>query len=136
MPAALLQPVEIAHQPLIVIDQLLPAYANAEILDRALAKAAVMGVGQHQFAPGFMDSKAGAEDLETMPRRRVKNYFALILLLEFFMIGVFTDVQSDGAMAVFTTREAAEEFARADPFVTEGVVQEWRVLEWRESLTP
>ncbi|HSN11789.1 MAG TPA: YciI family protein, partial [Propionibacteriaceae bacterium] len=29
---------------------------------------------------------------------------------------------ADGALSVFTTREAAEEFARADPFVTSGVV--------------
>src|SRR5207248_46730 len=39
-----------------------------------------------------LDSKAGAEEpSDRAPRRRsVKNYFGLILLLEFFMIGVFT----------------------------------------------
>jgi NADH-quinone oxidoreductase subunit M len=38
------------------------------------------------------DSRSGAEELvtPTTPRRSVKNYFALLLLLEFFMIGVFT----------------------------------------------
>jgi NADH-quinone oxidoreductase subunit M len=38
------------------------------------------------------DSRSGAEELvtATSPRRSVKNYFALLLLLEFFMIGVFT----------------------------------------------
>jgi NADH-quinone oxidoreductase subunit M len=38
------------------------------------------------------DSRSGAEELvtATTPRRSVKNYFALLLLLEFFMIGVFT----------------------------------------------
>lgn len=35
-----------------------------------------------------------------------------------------------GAMNVFTTREAAEEFAAADPFVTEGVVATWTVRTW------
>ena len=38
-------------------------------------------------------------------------------------------------MAVFTTREAAEAFAQGDPFVLNGVVRAWRVLEWNESLT-
>ncbi len=37
-------------------------------------------------------------------------------------LGTFGDVQRDGAMAIFTTREAAEEFVAGDPFVLEGVV--------------
>jgi uncharacterized protein len=37
-------------------------------------------------------------------------------------------------MAIFTSREAAEEFARADPFVLNGVVREWRIREWNEVL--
>jgi NADH-quinone oxidoreductase subunit M len=39
-----------------------------------------------------LDSRAGAEENASPTRRRrsVKNYFALLLLLEFFMIGVFT----------------------------------------------
>jgi uncharacterized protein YciI len=35
-----------------------------------------------------------------------------------------------GAMNVFVTREAAEQFAAADPFVTEGVVTSWTVRRW------
>jgi uncharacterized protein YciI len=35
-----------------------------------------------------------------------------------------------GAMNVFTTREAAEEFAASDPFVTQGVVESWSVRTW------
>ncbi len=34
------------------------------------------------------------------------------------------------AMAIFTTREAAEEFIQGDPFVTEGLVSTWRLVEW------
>ncbi|MEA2667550.1 MAG: uncharacterized protein QOJ33_484 [Chloroflexota bacterium] len=49
------------------------------------------------------------------------------------MIGTFTDLE--GSMAVFSTREAAEEFARSDPFVLNGVVSSWRVREWNESIT-
>lgn len=50
------------------------------------------------------------------------------------LIGVFADAQNDGAMGVFTTREAAEDFAKDDPFVTNGVVTSWRVRDWMEIL--
>jgi uncharacterized protein YciI len=36
----------------------------------------------------------------------------------------------EGALAVFTTREAAEEFIQGDPFVTHGLVSKWRLVEW------
>jgi uncharacterized protein YciI len=36
----------------------------------------------------------------------------------------------EGAMAIFTTREAAEEFIEGDPFVTNGLVSKWRLVEW------
>ena len=35
-------------------------------------------------------------------------------------------------MAVFVSREAAEEFVRDDPFVNEGVVKAWTLREWDE----
>jgi len=34
------------------------------------------------------------------------------------------------AMGVFTTREAADEFIKGDPFVTNGLVSNWQVVEW------
>ena len=52
------------------------------------------------------------------------------------MVGTFADAQQDGSMAVFTTREAAEEFVGDDPFVRNGVVRGWRILEWNEILAP
>jgi uncharacterized protein YciI len=51
------------------------------------------------------------------------------------MVGTFANPQDDGSMAVFTTREAAEDFVQGDPFVLNGVVKTWRILEWNESLT-
>jgi uncharacterized protein len=36
----------------------------------------------------------------------------------------------EGAMGIFSTREAAEEFVRDDPFVVNGVVSKWRIVEW------
>lgn len=50
------------------------------------------------------------------------------------MIGTFANPQEEGSMAIFTTREAAEEFARGDPFVLNGVVRGWRIREWNEAI--
>jgi uncharacterized protein len=36
----------------------------------------------------------------------------------------------EGALAIFTSREAAEEFIHGDPFVTNGLVSKWRLVEW------
>jgi uncharacterized protein len=48
------------------------------------------------------------------------------------LIGPFTD--QSGAMAVFTTRAAAEEFAAGDPFVLNGVIRNWYIREWLEAI--
>ncbi len=55
---------------------------------------------------------------------------------ELLMIGAFANAQEDGSMAIFTTREAAEEFVRGDPFVLNGVVRNWTIREWNEALVP
>lgn len=36
----------------------------------------------------------------------------------------------ESAMAIFTSREAAEEFIAGDPFVTNGLVSSWRLADW------
>lgn len=51
------------------------------------------------------------------------------------MIGPFSDPR-EGAMGIFTTREAAEAFAADDPFVLHGVVSHWQVREWLEAIAP
>ncbi len=48
------------------------------------------------------------------------------------LIGPFTD--RTGAMGVFTTKAAAEEFAAGDPFVLHGVVRSWHIREWMEAI--
>ncbi|HEY8760498.1 MAG TPA: YciI family protein [Candidatus Dormibacteraeota bacterium] len=63
---------------------------------------------------------------------RFQRYHADGTLL---MLGPYAD-PADGAMSIFTTREAAEEFARGDPFVLNGVVSRWEVREWNEALAP
>jgi uncharacterized protein YciI len=49
-------------------------------------------------------------------------------------IGTFEDPTANGAMAVFTSRAAAEEFAAGDPFVVNGLVVSYRVLAWNDVL--
>ena len=52
------------------------------------------------------------------------------------MVGPFTDEPAGGAMAIFPSRAAAEQFAREDPFVTSGLVARWNIREWKEALGP
>ena len=40
----------------------------------------------------------------------------------------------EGALAVFTTQEAAEEFVATDPFVLNGLVANWSIKGWNEAL--
>jgi uncharacterized protein YciI len=47
-------------------------------------------------------------------------------------LGPFLD-EEGGAMAVFATREAAEDFVSEDPFVLNAVVGKWHVREWIEA---
>ena len=48
-------------------------------------------------------------------------------------VGTFENPAEQGSMAIFTTREAAEEFARGDPFVLNGVVSNWKVWGWNQT---
>jgi hypothetical protein len=50
-------------------------------------------------------------------------------------VGPFTD-PAGGNMALFRTRAAAEAFAKADPFLLEGVVREYQVKDWADSMLP
>jgi len=40
----------------------------------------------------------------------------------------------EGALAVFTTRAAAEEFVATDPFALHGLVAKWHIQAWHEAL--
>jgi uncharacterized protein len=45
-------------------------------------------------------------------------------------IGTFDAPETNGAMCIFTSRAAAEEFLAGDPFVLEGVVDASGIREW------
>ena len=48
-------------------------------------------------------------------------------------VGPWADPR-EGAMAVFRSRAAAEEFIREDPFVLNGVVVSHQIKDWNETL--
>lgn len=48
-------------------------------------------------------------------------------------IGPFID---GGNMAIFKTREAAEDFTKQDPFILEGLVKSFVIKDWADSILP
>ena len=74
---------------------------------------------------------AGAREHFPAHRARYEEFMRRGVLLG---LGPFTDGEG-GALAIFTSREAAEEFTAEDPFVLNAVVGKWHVREWRE-VTP
>jgi uncharacterized protein YciI len=58
---------------------------------------------------------------------------ALIARGEVIGIGPFTD-SGRGNMAIFRTREAAEQFAKEDPFLLEGLVKSYEIRDWGDEM--
>jgi uncharacterized protein YciI len=46
-------------------------------------------------------------------------------------IGPFADL---GNMGIFRTREAAEEFAKQDPFILEGLIKSFVIRDWNDTM--
>jgi uncharacterized protein YciI len=61
-----------------------------------------------------------------MHRARLNEFHARGVLLAAGPLGN----PPEGAMGIFTTREAAEEFIKGDPFIINGLVTKWRLVEW------
>jgi uncharacterized protein YciI len=85
-------------------------------------------VMSYEISPGNLP-KASA--YYTAHRARIDAFHARGVLL---MVGAFAN-STEGAMGIFTTRAAAEEFIKGDPFVINGVVSKWKLREWDEVLT-
>lgn len=81
--------------------------------------------------------ETGPDALDLLPvhypehRARVDGFHARGDLL---MVGTFANPIEEGAMGVFRTHEAAEEFVAGDPFVISGAVGNWYLREWNEVL--
>jgi len=77
----------------------------------------------------------GAPDyLERRPQYRdahLKHAWAAVERGDIVVAGALAD-PVDGAVLMFQggDRSVAEEFAKADPYVLNGLVKEWRVREW------
>jgi hypothetical protein len=87
------------------------------------------------YAVSFYDSDPEADPkhferlVETYPRHRAYlDEFAKSG--DVMMIGTFGNPVTEGSMAVFRSREAAERFIEGDPFYTEGLVWRSRILDW------
>ena len=87
-------------------------------------------VALYEMAPDMM---AGVSDHLSA---HVERWQGFAQRGELLMIGPFANAQEDGAMAIFATREAAEEFVRGDPFVLNGIVRKWVIRDWIEVLVP
>ena len=81
------------------------------------------------FYDSLEDVVSKAPDVITAHRARSKELHARGTLL---MSGAFLNNPQEKlrTMAVLTTREAAEEYARGDPFVLNGMVSTWYIREW------
>jgi uncharacterized protein YciI len=81
------------------------------------------------FYDSLDDAIARAPDAVAAHRSRSQELHARGTLL---MSGAFLNNQEEKlrTMAVLTTREAAEEYARGDPFVLNGMVSRWYIREW------
>ena len=49
-------------------------------------------------------------------------------------IGPFAD--KGGNMAIFKTRQAAEQFVKEDPFILEGIIKSFVIKDWDDNLIP
>ena len=76
----------------------------------------------------FYDSGDLSRAAEHFPAHRAR-YTEFMDRGVLLALGPFTD--RTGSIAVFTTHEAAMDFASGDPFVEHGVVSGWQVREWR-----
>lgn len=76
-----------------------------------------------------------AVTMQVYPRHkaRVDEYVAAGRIVG---IGTFAEPMANGSMGIFATREDADEFMAGDPFLLEGLVRSWRLLEWNDSVLP
>ena len=83
----------------------------------------------------FIGESSGASLYEIMaiyPRHKkvAEEFIAKGVILG---MGPFAD---RGNMAIFKSRKDAEDFAKVDPFILEGIVKSYVIRDWNDSLLP
>jgi len=85
-------------------------------------KAVVIGIG----------SGAGMEAIMAVYPRHKEVVDVFVARGEVIGIGPFMD--KGGNMAIFRSREAAEEFVAKDPFILEGLIRSFDIREWGDQM--
>ena len=83
--------------------------------------------------PSIMEAMADAPEAITAHKKRSQEWHEQGKLV---MAGAFRDAPQGrlNTMGVLISRQAAEEFAKGDPFVLSGKVISWHVREWNNML--
>jgi uncharacterized protein YciI len=77
----------------------------------------------YEMAPGAMP---GLREHFPAHKARLDDFHARGLCLAAGPLGD----PPEGAMGLYATKEAAEEFIAGDPFVQHGLVAKWRIVLW------
>ena len=81
---------------------------------------------------GTSAGKTRDEIMAVYPRHRV---FMQPFVDRGEIVGIGPFVDGDGGnMALFRSRESAEEFAKGDPFILEGLVRDFSIKAWGDAL--
>jgi len=80
---------------------------------------------QYHFVEDYMERRAPLRNTHLTLAWEAKHRGELVLA------GAFAE-PADGALFIFDggSPEVAERFAKADPYVTHGLVRDWRVRPW------
>jgi len=76
------------------------------------------------------DGLSKAKEYFNEHRKRLNEFHKRGVLL---MAGPLAN-PSDGAIGIFTNSEAAKEFISGDPFIINGAVENYKLVEWNEVL--
>jgi uncharacterized protein YciI len=85
-------------------------------------KAVVIGIG----------SGVGMDAVMAVYPRHKVVVDAFVARGEVIGIGPFTD--NGGNMAIFRSRQAAEEFVAQDPFIPEGLIKSFEIRDWGDQM--
>nr|WP_246248517.1 YciI-like protein [Sphingomonas hominis] len=84
---------------------------------------------RYQLAPDYLDRRAGLRAAHLALAWAASDAGDLLLG------GAVGDAPTH-AMLLFTSAAAAEAFAVRDPYVTQGLVTGWHVIEWKTVVGP